>query len=78
MATRELLQRRIDELESRMPDLVRRYPERDDLMQEFCGYADRITEDATAEQDAWVHEGLDSMLTRYGFPPANDELPADG
>ena len=76
--TRDELQRRLDELEALMPELVRRYPEREDLMQKFCGYADRITEETTAETDAWANAALDDMLTRYGYPPLHDELPADG
>ena len=78
MATRDVLQQRLDELEALMPELVRKYPDRDDLMQEFCGYADRISEETTAADDAWANDALDTMLTRYGFPPLKDELPADG
>jgi hypothetical protein len=78
MATREALQQRLDALEAMMPALVRDHPARDDLMQEFCGYADRITEDTTAETDAWANAALDDMLTRHGYPPLKDELPADG
>lgn len=78
MATREVLQQRIDDLEARMPELVRKYPDRDDLMQEFCGYADLISEETTAADDAWAMEALDNMLTRYGMPPNQDELPPDG
>jgi hypothetical protein len=78
MAAREMLQRRLDELEELMPELVRKYPDQDDLMQEFCGYADRITEETTAEDDSWAHEALDGMLTRYGFPPRIDDPPGDG
>jgi hypothetical protein len=78
MATREVLQQRLDELERLMPQLVRDYPDREDFMQEFCGYADRITEEATAADDTWATEALDGMLSRYGHPPAKDELPADG
>jgi len=76
--TRDELQQRLDELEAMMPELVRRYPEREDLLQEFCGYADQITEETTAETDAWANAALDDMLTRYGHPPLHDELPADG
>lgn len=78
MTPREVLQQRLDELEAMMPALVRDHPEREDLMQEWCGYADRITEDATADTYAWAHAALDDMLTRYGYPPLADELPADG
>lgn len=78
MAIVDVLQQRLDGLQAMMPERVRRYPERDDLMQEFCGYADRITEDATAPDGAWANESLDGTLTRYGFPPLKDELPASG
>jgi len=78
MATREVLQERLDELQRLMPELVRQYPNREDFMQEFCGYADQISEDAGAADDAWAQEALDSLLTRHGFPPTQDELPADG
>lgn len=78
MATRDLLQKRLDNLEALMPELVRKHPERADLMQAFCRYSDRITEETTARDDAWVNDSLDNMLTRYGFPPQQDELPPDG
>ena len=78
MATRDVLQQRLDELEALMTAMVRDHPGRDDLMQEFCGYADRITEETTAETDAWANAALDDMLTRHGYPPLKDELPTDG
>lgn len=76
--TREQLQQRLDELEALMPELVSQCPDREALMHEFCGYADCITEETTAETDAWAHTALDDMLTRYGYPPLQYELPADG
>ncbi|MGY3038538.1 hypothetical protein ACVWWQ_000125 [Rhodanobacter sp. TND4EL1] len=78
MTSRDVLQQRLDELEAMMPGLVSKYPDRDDLLQEFCGYADQITEETTAETDAWANAALDDMLTRHGYPPLKDELPADG
>ena len=76
MATRDVLQQRLNKLERLMPDLVRKYPDRDDLMGEFCGHADRITKDASAADYEWVNSGLDSVLTRYDFPRQECKLPA--
>ena len=78
MTTRKALQQQLNKLERLMPDLVRKYPDRDDLMQEFCGHADVITEAASGADYEWANDALDKMLTRYGFPPQKDELPADG
>ena len=78
MASRDVLQQRLNKLGRLMPGLVRQYPGRDDLMGEFFGHADHITEDASAADYEWVNGALDSLLTRYGFPPQKDELPADG
>ena len=78
MASRDVLQQRLNKLGRLMPGLVRQYPGRDDLMGEFCGHADRITEDASAADYEWANKALDNLLTRYGFPPQKDELPADG
>ena len=78
MATRDVLQQRLNKLERLMPGLVRKYPGRDDLMGEFCGHADRITEDASGADYEWVNGALDSLLTRHGFPPQKGDLSADG
>lgn len=78
MTTRDVLQQRLDGLEALMPELVRKRPDHQYLMREFCGYVDRITEETTAADGAWANEALDGIFTRYGFRPQEDQLAADG
>jgi len=75
--TRDELQRLIDALSMDLPKIIEDNPEPGDFSSAFAGRADEITDNASAEDDAWAFAQLDAMLDANGHPSQENELPPD-
>ena len=63
---RPTLQQHLNELEARLPALMRDYPDQADFWPAFAGQADAIADAAGPGDVDWVQERLDDMLRHHG------------
>jgi hypothetical protein len=66
-ATRGELEWALDDLERRLPRLIRDHIAKDDFWAVFHAYADPIMHDACAEDGPFVRERIDAMLAPHGL-----------
>lgn len=75
--SRSELQKRLDQLNAHIPQLMIDYPGEGEFISAFSGQADDITDNAGAADADWAYAALDAMLTAHGYKPDPDDLPLD-
>ena len=66
-ATRRELERALDDLEERLPHLIRDHIARDEFWAVFHAYADPIIEDASYDDFAFARQRIEGMLDPHGL-----------
>jgi hypothetical protein len=66
-ATRGELEWSLDDLEERLPRLIRDHVARDEFWAVFHAYADPIIEDASHDDFAFARQRIDAMLDPHGL-----------
>ena len=70
--SRHELQRRLAKLEADMPELMARYPDRDDLLGEFFTRAYFTIDAITLTEDAWAFNETNRLLQKFGYRARSD------
>lgn len=65
---RPTLQQHMNELEDRLPALIRDLPDPAEFWPTFAGLADAIADAAGPDDFEWVQERMDAMLRHHGAP----------
>ena len=68
MDTRARLQKALNRLEAHLPGLLDAHPELEDFWPAFASEADVILDSAPANEQEWVADRLESMLSFHGAP----------
>jgi len=68
----------LKDLDVAMPAMMHAYPDAADFNPAFAALADAITDGASSDDDAWVHEQIDRILESHDlWRPGQHDLPAD-
>ena len=70
--SRQELQRRLAKLDTDMPELIARFPDRDALLAEFFSLAYSTIDAITLTEDAWAFSEIDRILQKFGYRARSD------